>query len=92
MFTKKQQTTDIIKKSSLKVQDAKKDVFARLKHLKTILGESSAIVCHFNLLNREIHKGFKPNSLKIRILHNFWGRHHVVSLSFKFLLKFSVHR
>lgn len=41
MFTKKQQTADIIKKSSLKVQDAKKDVFARLKHLKTILGESS---------------------------------------------------
>lgn len=43
MFTKKQQTTDIIKKSSLKVQDPKKDVFARLKHLKTILGESSIV-------------------------------------------------
>lgn len=41
MFTKKQQqTADIIKKSSLKVQDGKKDVFARLKHLKTILGRS----------------------------------------------------
>ncbi|CRL05977.1 CLUMA_CG018909, isoform A [Clunio marinus] len=37
MFTKKQQTADIIKKSSLKVQDSKKEVFARLKHLKTIL-------------------------------------------------------
>lgn len=43
MFTKKQQTADIIKKSSLKVQDAKKDVFARLKHLKTVLGESVII-------------------------------------------------
>jgi hypothetical protein len=41
MFTKKQQAADIIKKSSAKVQDSKKDVFARLKHLKTILGESS---------------------------------------------------
>lgn len=40
MFTKKQEKVDIIKKSSQKVQDPKKDVFARLKHLKTILGES----------------------------------------------------
>lgn len=82
MFTKKQQTADIIKKSSLKVQDAKKDVFARLKHLKTILGESPVNVCHFDLLKREIQEGFKPNSLKIRILHNLWGRHHVVSLNY----------
>lgn len=43
MFTKKQQAADIIKKSSLKVQDSKKDVFARLKHLKTILGESADV-------------------------------------------------
>lgn len=46
MFTKKQQTADIIKKSSLKVQDGKKDVFARLKHLRTILGESLKGLCH----------------------------------------------
>lgn len=39
MFTKKPQTAEIIRKSSLKVQDQKKDVFNRLKHLKTILGE-----------------------------------------------------
>lgn len=39
MFTKKPQAAEIIKKSSLKVQDQKKDVFARLKHLRLILGE-----------------------------------------------------
>lgn len=39
MFSKKPQAAEIIKKSALKVQDQKKDVFARLKHLKTILGE-----------------------------------------------------
>lgn len=40
MFTKKPQLSEIIKKSSSKVQDQKKDVFARLKHVKTILGMS----------------------------------------------------
>jgi hypothetical protein len=40
MFTKKQQASDIVKKSIAKVQDQKRDVFSRLKNLKTILGES----------------------------------------------------
>ena len=39
MFTKKPQTSEIIKKSTQKVQDQKKEVFSRLKHIKTIIGE-----------------------------------------------------
>ncbi|KAG5670487.1 hypothetical protein PVAND_000749 [Polypedilum vanderplanki] len=37
MFTKKPQIAEIIKKSTLKVQDQKKEVFSRLKHIKTIV-------------------------------------------------------
>ncbi|XP_070503032.1 probable Rho GTPase-activating protein CG5521 isoform X2 [Chironomus tepperi] len=37
MFTKKPQTSEIIKKSTQKVQDQKKEVFSRLKHIKTII-------------------------------------------------------
>lgn len=37
MFTKKPQD---IKKSTLKIQDIKKDSATRLKHLKTILGKT----------------------------------------------------
>lgn len=63
MFTKKQQTTDIIKKSSLKVQDPKKDVFARLKHLRTILGES-LIVKHVQRCYDDVNRtDFKPSSV-----------------------------
>lgn len=36
MFTKKSQAD--IKKSTLKIQDSKKDSVSRLRHLKTILG------------------------------------------------------
>lgn len=59
MFKSKQQTADIIKKSSAKVQDGKKDVFARLKHLKTILGESSIISYRHVMSGDKTLSGFK---------------------------------
>lgn len=80
MFTKKQQTADIVKKSSAKVTDQKKEVFARLKHLKTILGESSRVDCHLKVLKVDKQQSFKRELMENRILHNFWGRHQVVSL------------
>lgn len=59
MFTKKQQTADVIRKSSLKVQDPKKDVFARLKHLKTILGETTINSYSTVLVADKKHARFK---------------------------------
>lgn len=64
MFTKKQQAADIIKKSSLKVQDSKKDVFARLKHLKTVLGESSGAAYLFGLVDCDKCFNFKLSLAK----------------------------
>lgn len=59
MFTKKQQTADVIKKSSAKVQDPKKDVFARLKHLKTILGKKSIISYQEYVIEDKICSSFQ---------------------------------
>lgn len=65
MFTKKQQAADIIKKSSLKVQDSKKDVFARLKHLKTVLGESSGAAYLFGHVGCDKFYNFKLSLVEI---------------------------
>lgn len=48
MFTKKSNID--VKKSIAKIQDSKKDSPARLKHLKTILGNSQMIRCIFLLI------------------------------------------
>lgn len=54
MFTKKSNID--VKKSIAKIQDSKKDSPARLKHLKTILGNlqmissNSSLIIYYNLI------------------------------------------
>lgn len=48
MFNKKSHQD--VKKSSVKIQDSKKDSSTRLKHLKIVLGEIIPLYLHYNSL------------------------------------------